>query len=264
MTKTTERLIPEHATTREERLLLLRHVFAYEFAKTTIKPGSSVIEVGCGEGYGTSLLAQAASTITGLDVDEETVAHASRKYGSDTVRFRSYDGRTLPFAEGSFDAAVSFQVIEHVRDDASFVDELHKVLKPGGILILTTPNRTYRMRPGRKPWNPFHVREYDASELESLLAGAFAHVAVWGIRGKDEIQAIEHARVAWALRSGPVSAIRRAMPESLRQLVGGAVKAIRGASRQTQDWNTKYGLSDYFVIKTELANSLDLLAVCTG
>lgn len=263
MTKTTERIIPEHFRTRDERLLYLRHVFAYEFAKTIIKPGSSVLEVGCGEGYGTSLLAQMASRVTALDVDEATLASAAAKYGSDKTKFTSYDGGRMPFPDGGFDAVVCFQVIEHVRDDAAFVRELRRVLKPGGPLILTTPNRTYRLKPRQKPWNPFHVREYHAAELGALLGRSFRQVAVWGVRGSDDVQSIEHARVAWALRSGPVAAIRRTMPEPLRRLIGGILKALSGASGGTENWETKYGLGDYFVIKDQLENSLDLLAVCT-
>ena len=263
MTKTTERIIPEHFNTRDERLLYLRHVFAYEIARTVIRPGSSVLEVGCGEGYGTSLLAQTAARVTALDVDEATLARAAAKYGSDKTQFTRYDGGRMPFPDGTFDAVVCFQVIEHVRDDAAFVAELGRVVKSGGSLILTTPNRTYRLKPGQKPWNPFHVREYHATELGALLGRSFRNVTVWGIRGRDAVQAIELARVAWALRSGPVAALRRRMPEPLRRSLGGILKALRGASAKTEDWESKYGLDDYFVIKEQLENSLDLLAVCS-
>jgi SAM-dependent methyltransferase len=169
----------------------------------------------------------------------------------------------MPFADGSFDAAVSFQVIEHVRDDAAFVSEIRRVLKPGAVVLLTTPNRTYRLRPGQKPWNRFHLREYSAPELEALLRGSFRQNAVWGIRGSDEVQEIEHARVRWALRRGPVSMIRRAMPEPVRQLLGRMAGAARGARKGTENWEAKYGLNDYYVIKERLEESLDLLAVCT-
>jgi hypothetical protein len=86
---------------------------------------------------------------------------------------------------------------------------------------------------------------------------------VWGVRGSDEVQSIEHARVAWALRSGPVAAIRRATPEPLRRFIGGILKALRGAPGKTENWEAKCGLGDYFVIKEQPENSLDLLAVCT-
>ena len=77
MTKTTERIIPEHFNTRDERLLYLRHVFAYEFARTIIKPGDSVLEVGCGEGYGSAMLAERAQHVIGIDKSEEAIAHAA-------------------------------------------------------------------------------------------------------------------------------------------------------------------------------------------
>jgi SAM-dependent methyltransferase len=266
MAKTTERIDPEQwFTSREEYLLYLRHEFAYEYALTLVKPDDSVLEVGSGDGYGTAMLARAAACVVGLDVDAETVDHASAKYGSGKVSFKLYDGTRMPFEESSFDMAVSFQVIEHVADVPGYVAELHRVLKPGGTLALTTPNRTYRLKPGQKPWNRFHLREYDPAGLAVVLKASFPSVNVWGIRGSDEMQAIEHARVAWALRSGPVSVLRRAMPEPARRFAGRIQNLLSGArTRWSQpDFRTQYGLADYFIIKEEVGQSLDLLAVCT-
>lgn len=265
MAKTAERIAPERFDTREEYLLYLRHAYAYEYAKSRIKSTDEVIEVGSGEGYGTNLLSGAAARVVGLDIDKATVEHASKKYASDKVRFALYDGSAIPFADRSFDVAVSFQVIEHIRDDAGHVAEIRRILKPGGVLVLTTPNRNYRLHPGQKPWNRFHIREYDPHQLEATLRRTFPDALVLGIRGSEEVQAIEKARVAWALKGGPLSTLRRSLPEPLKLFLGGVLGALRrvthrGPSRK--DYVDAYSLKDFHVINERVEESLDLLAVC--
>jgi len=265
LAKTAERIDPERFDTREEYLLYLRHSFAYEYAKSRIRPTDEVIEVGSGEGYGTSLLSQAAARVVGLDIDKATVEHASQKYASNKVRFALYDGSTIPSPDSTFDLAVSFQVIEHIRDDAGHVAEICRILKPDGILVLTTPNRGYRLHPGQKPWNRFHIREYDPQQLEATLRKSFADVLVLGIRGSEEVQAIERARVAWALKGGPLSAIRRSLPEPLKLFLGGVLGTLRKVTHpdsSTRDFINAYSLNDFHVINDGVGESLDLLAVC--
>ena len=266
MAKTAERIDPERFDTREEYLLYLRHAFAYEFAKSRIQPTDEVIEVGSGEGYGTSLLSQTADRVVGLDIDNATVEHAAAKYGSKKVSFSLYDGTTIPFADNSFNLAVSFQVIEHIRDDAGHAAQVHRILKPGGMLVLTTPNRNYRLHPGQKPWNRFHIREYDPQQLAAALRQSFPDVSVLGVRGSDEVQAIERARVAWALRSGPMSAVRRSLPEPLKLFLGAVLGTLRRAARgrsSPDDFTSAYSVNDFQVISERVGEeSLDLLAVC--
>jgi len=265
LTRTAERIDPGRFNTREEYLVYLRHAFAYEYAKSRVNPTDDVVEVGAGEGYGTSLLSQAAARVVGLDIDKATVEHASRKYGSARVSFSLYDGTTIPLPDNSFDMAVSFQVIEHIRDDTGHVVEACRILKPGGTLVLTTPNRNYRLKPGQKPWNRFHIREYTPRGLEEVLKRSFSDVSVWGICGNAEVQAIERARVAWALRGGPKAALRRALPEPVKTLIGAALgfynRAVKGRS-STVDFTAAYSLEGFHVTHDRVDESLDLLAVC--
>jgi SAM-dependent methyltransferase len=264
-TRTAERVAPGELTTRDQYLVYLRHLFAYEFAAATIPPGSQALEIGCGEGYGTALLAKTAHIVIGLDIDQATVEQATAKYASETLSFRLYDGTRIPFPDNSLDAAVSFQVIEHVRDDSGHVREISRVLKPGGLLVMTTPNRTYRLRPGQKPWNRFHVREYCADDLQSLLEPWFEEVAVRGIRGSDEVQAIEKARVAWALRPGPIATLRRSVPEPLKAVIGDVMRLarrIRPGSSAPASFTDRYHTSDFRVTDDVTREALDLLAVC--
>lgn len=125
------------------------------------------MEVGCGEGYGTALLATTAARVVGVDYDALTVAHARRTYP--TADFVRGNLAALPVRSESVDVLATLQVIEHVWNHPEFVRECRRVLRPGGRLLVTTPNRL-TFSPGRdEPVNPFHTVEFTASELVELL-----------------------------------------------------------------------------------------------
>jgi len=240
---TVERINPVYFRSKEKYLLYLRHVFAYEYVLSQLPPSVSLLEIGCGEGYGARMLADAGHNVLAIDVDAEAVTHAQRAYGTPTCRFRTYDGERLPFEDGAFAYIVSMQVIEHVPDDARFVREAERVLQPEGVCWFTTPNRTHRIPEGGKIWNPFHVREYYPHELETVLQSHFPDAAVWGIRGTDEVQQIEYARVKRGL------SIRKLIPEPIKAWLDGDVRA-------------RYTTAVYRATPDEISGSLDLLGIC--
>jgi SAM-dependent methyltransferase len=139
-----------------------------------------VLEAGCGEGYGADLIAGVARRVTALDYDETTVAHVRARYPR--VQIMHANLTELPLADDSVDVVVNFQVIEHLWDQARFVSECARVLRPSGSLMVSTPNRI-TFSPGRDtPLNPFHTRELDADELTQLLVNAgFAMDGVYGV-----------------------------------------------------------------------------------
>ncbi len=247
--KTGKRIIPKDFKSKEEFLICLKHLFAYEFAKGKISKNDLVLEVGCGEGYGTKLLSKKSAKIIGLDVDKDIIMRASEKYGSKKCYFKLYDGIKIPYKDNIFDAVVSFQVIEHVQDDVNYISEVHRVLKKSGILILTTPNKNYRLKPGQKLWNEFHLREYHPHELRNVLKTKFSGVNVWGIRANDKMQQIEYERV---LFFGPLN---------LRKLRLIFIKYLKEISPKKQNFFDKYNIKDYYITK-EVKNSLDLLGIC--
>ncbi|MGH3494161.1 MAG: class I SAM-dependent methyltransferase, partial [Sciscionella sp.] len=115
-----------------------RHEVAYEFAVPLVT-GRSVLEIGCGEGYGTALLAASARRILGVDYDALTAAHAAATYPQ--ARFVRANLAALPVRSATADVVVSLQVIEHVWNHQEFLRECLRVLRPGGALLVTTPNR---------------------------------------------------------------------------------------------------------------------------
>ncbi len=163
---TGERTVPGLA---EENYWFRRHEVVYQRLADRCA-GRDVLEAGCGEGYGADLIADVARRVIGLDYDEATVAHVRANYPR--VDMRHGNLATLPLADGSVDVVVNFQVIEHLWDQPQFVAECLRVLRPSGLLMMSTPNRV-TFSPGRDtPINPFHTRELNAAELTELLESA--------------------------------------------------------------------------------------------
>jgi SAM-dependent methyltransferase len=148
----------------EENYWFQRHVVAYRFAARLVR-GMEVLDAGAGEGYGAAMLAEGATSVVGVDLEPEVVEYAAARYPA--VRFQTADLTVLPFPGQSFDAVVSFQVIEHLQRPREFVSECARVLRPGGVLVLSTPNRVTFSPDGLR--NPFHTVEFSPSELRAVL-----------------------------------------------------------------------------------------------
>jgi len=157
------------------------HWHRYHFAAPLVA-GLEVLDVACGEGYGSALLARCAAHVTGADIARTAVDHARARYAAvANLAFRQADCAALPFPDASFDAVVSFETIEHIAAQAPFLDEVRRVLRADGLLILSCPNKAeYSDRRGVA--NEFHVRELYRDELAALIAPRFAHVAWYGQR----------------------------------------------------------------------------------
>ncbi|MBN8588152.1 MAG: methyltransferase domain-containing protein [Rhodothermia bacterium] len=171
---TAERSSPQVAS---DNPIFQRHLFAYKVAASYVY--GNVLEVGSGTGYGIRELAPKATHYSAIDKYETPVYN-----DLEHVHFQLGHIPPFPYSSEQFDVVVSFQVIEHIEDDHLFVSECARVLKPGGTLILSTPN--IRMSLTRNPW---HVREYTASELTQLCTAFFHSVEMKGIFGKETAMA---------------------------------------------------------------------------
>ncbi|TDP97551.1 class I SAM-dependent methyltransferase [Labedaea rhizosphaerae] len=163
---TGERTVPGVA---QENYWFRRHEAAYR-ALARYCAGAVVLEAGCGEGYGADLLARDAAVVLGLDYDELTARHVAAAYPA--VKALRGNLAALPLRSASVDVVANLQVIEHLWDQAGFLAECVRVLRPGGRLLVTTPNRI-TFSPGRDtPLNPFHTRELAPAELAELVREA--------------------------------------------------------------------------------------------
>ena len=181
-------------TTPAEHCLRLMHLRAYDEA-VSHATDRDVLDVGCNTGYGTVRFMPVAGRVVGVDVSPRAIEAAQRRSIDGRPEFVLGGGLELPFPDDSFDLVTSFQVLEHVPDPLVFLRELTRVTRPGGRVILATPNAATRLYPGMRPWNRFHVHEYLADELHAMLEGEFASVRVLGMFGAPELYETEIRRV---------------------------------------------------------------------
>jgi SAM-dependent methyltransferase len=192
-----------------------------------------------------------------------SINHAIKSYQNEGCTFVLFDGENIPAEDFSIDAVISFQVIEHVPDVQAYLKEIKRVLKKGGFFMCSTPNRLYRLRPGEKPWNPFHLREYAPLDLKTELQTVFQNTELHGVHGTKKAHQIEveRAQANWTLKSK----IARNTPGLLKM----AIKQLSGLFNTPQPPTylkekqlSEFNSSDYFVKKTDIENSLDLLGIC--
>jgi SAM-dependent methyltransferase len=165
---------------REENYWFQRHLVAYRFL-LAYAAGRRVLDLGCGEGYGTDLLASAAREAVGVDLAPEAIYHARRTYRRPNLRFLYRDIYDLGLEDESFDLVCSLQVVEHLHHPDRFMEEARRVLQPGGLCVITTPNRLL-ISPGRDtPINPFHIREYDHLEFQAFMRRYYPRTEVKGV-----------------------------------------------------------------------------------
>ena len=151
----------------------LQHIHRYSFALQFVL-GKTVLDIACGEGYGSELLGQAASEVIGVDIDDTIVDVARKRYTRPNLSFRKGSATAIPLEDRSVDVIVSFETIEHLADQNTFWCEIKRVLKKAGVLIISSPNRDVynQERPSK---NPFHVRELSREELVYELSQRFSY-----------------------------------------------------------------------------------------
>ncbi len=199
---TGERTVPGHP---QEQYWFARHEAVYRWILSAFRDTlrqATVVDAGCGEGYGPALLASAQpSIIMGLEFDPLVALHAHRRYPDVPIARANLDA--MPIRSCAIDAVVTLQVIEHLWNLPGFLRDCYRVMRPGGVLIASTPNRPVfspGLARGATPTNPFHVEEFDAEQVHHLLSAAgFADITIFGLWHGERLR-------AWELQHGSLVA----------------------------------------------------------
>lgn len=235
-----------------------RHRVAY-LAVRDLVADQVLVDAGSGDGEGSAVLAETARRVIGLDHHEGSVAEATRRHrGRDDLEFRAAD-LAGPWPVQDADVVVAFQVLEHVEDDDAFVHHALQAVRPGGKVVITTPNRAMSFSE-----NPHHVREYLADELRALLERHADEVEIRGVFGNDKVTAFDERRRAevqrW-LRLDPWR-LRDRLPRRVVDAAFATLSTIvRRRARGREAARDPITVDDFELRDGDLGACLDLVAI---
>ncbi|GAB4232622.1 MAG: hypothetical protein Tsb0034_05440 [Ekhidna sp.] len=234
-----------------------RLLSAYHLARPYIK--GNLLELGCGEGRGVELLAPLATSYTGIDKIKPVIDKLKSRYPNGTFLDAVFP--PFPFEDNTFDTIVTFQVIEHIRDDQHFLQEIARVLKPGGQALITTPN--IKMTLSRNPW---HEREYTAEQLERICKKYFSEVDMKGIAGSEKVMAYheQNRRSVQKIMRFDILNLQHRLPAKVLRVPYDLLNRLnRNKLKETDDALVKSIAVDDFRIEEKHEQNLDLFCCVT-
>jgi 2-polyprenyl-3-methyl-5-hydroxy-6-metoxy-1,4-benzoquinol methylase len=237
--------------------LVALHAAGYREAAVRMGPGT-VLDIGCGVGFGASNLFAHGRTVVGIDYDSEAVALAHKRWVND-LRVAQMDGARLGFRDGSFDWVCSSHIIEHFVDPSAHVAEIARVLKPTGTAFIFTPNAPADLE------NPFHVSLFDLASLDALLRRYFDEVWVGAHDCVDHVKRDFATRRAAARRllALDVFGVRHRMPRSwyIASYAAATRLLYRSQARRHAGGATRITVDDFFATDKVDQTTLSLFAV---
>lgn len=217
-----------------------------------------LLEIGCGEGRGVELMAPKASAYTGIDKIDEVINNLKLKYPEADFR-QMVIPPLFGLKDNMFDTVVSFQVIEHIRQDELYIKEIYRVLKPGGKALITTPN--ILMSLSRNPW---HIREYTGDQLKQLGQKYFPKVTMMGISGNNKVMDYYSANKASVdkIMRWDILNLQYRLPAFLLKIPYELLNRLNRNKLQTGNNNLVHDIShsDYILTK-DIAHCLDLFCI---
>lgn len=228
------------------------HLCRYQFA-LPLSENRIVLDAATGTGYGAALLANTANLVIGVDIAAEALTETFRYRDLTNLLFTQMDCVHLGFQKDVFDLIIAFEMIEHIAEYRDVLGEYCRALRPGGQLVVSTPNR--RPESPMPPLNTHHVKEFSAEEFEVLLQDFFSQVEMFGQwRGEKALGVMYGTPLKQRLRKFDPFGLRSLLPVSLYHFLLRLIRAPVAEDLQPQDYEIrreKYGLADF------------LLAVCT-
>ena len=222
---------------KESPLMIARHFSAYQFAKECIQD-KEVLDIGCGEGYGSYFLAGYAKSVMAVDYDKSVIAYASDKYKKYNLLFCVLEAKDLCSINKQFDTLCSFQVIEHIINPNIFLENIKVLLKNNGVFICSTPNKLDVSPGSDAPLNKFHVKEYLFDEFKDLLQQYFESVELFGLK-----------------RGRMLRFYRR-----LKKI--GLFNYFPNFLNPVNRFYNRVNYNNFIIVKNDIQSALDFIAVC--
>ena len=166
-----ERLIADEAT--KDSIIYDEHLIRYKLAGEFVK-GKKILDIACGSGYGAKILADfGAEEVTAVDIDKDVIQKAKKNFPKENIKYTVGDCLDTGFENKKFDIIVSFETIEHLKNQDKYLEEMKRIVKDDGLVVISTPNREIF---GNK--NPYHTREFTREEFEGIIKKYFPYVRI--------------------------------------------------------------------------------------
>jgi ubiquinone/menaquinone biosynthesis C-methylase UbiE len=243
-----------------ERPIRERQMAAYHKAGTYTE-GCDVLEIGCGEGIGTSILAEAAASVTAVDYSEAALRVARKRYATDNITFTHMSVPPLEFDDSSFDVVVCFQMIEHIEKPDTLVREIGRVLRANARALFATVNKNETISD-----NPYHLHEFTAEEFRGLLENYFDVVELYGVFGDELFSHYWQSNRNWvhAFMRLDILNLSPRLPRRVRQKLFAVASRLMRVSlkRSAPELCETISHENFDFCRDELVNCLDFFAVC--
>jgi ubiquinone/menaquinone biosynthesis C-methylase UbiE len=243
-----------------ERPIRERQMAAYREALKHIE-GRQVLEIGCGEGIGASVLAEAASAIIAVDYSEDALQLAREEYGSDTIEFRRMRVPPIDCPDSSIDVVVCFQMIEHLERPDLLVEEIARVVRDGGLALIATVNKEETLSD-----NPYHLHEFTADELKELLERHFDSIDMDGVYGDEQFMKYWINNRRWVNRFMRLDMFNLSslMPPGIRKWLFDAVSTFMRTRLKSGSPDLCEGITfeNFLFKRNEYKGAIDFFAVC--
>lgn len=233
LNNTGERILLE----KETPLMIARHFSAYKFCRDYVKD-RDILDIGCGQGYGSNYLAGFARQVTGIDYNQEVIDYARDKYRNNNLTFEVLNVKDFACLKKQFDIICSFQVIEHIADAAKLLSDISSLLNYNGTFICSTPNRLDASPGSIKPLNKFHIKEYLLTEFREILKTSFKDVKIFGLK-----------------RGKRLNFYRRLKKSGVFNLLPTSINPVKRFYESIDS-------DDFIIVKDKLDTALDFIAVC--